>query len=98
VTVRGDGDANYIGDIKSYFNECFASMINNDSSYITFDLTVVDKDMWDDIYEAYDNGDCEQGYIDRYLVEKHKNSAKVTVTAYPQSDGSYLLKHSAVIN
>jgi hypothetical protein len=98
VTVRGDGDANYIGDINSYFNECFASMINNDSAYINFDLTVVDKDMWDDIYKAYDNGDCEQGYIDRYLVEKHKNSATVTVTAVPQSDGSYLLKHSAVIN
>jgi hypothetical protein len=96
--VRGNGDANYIDDIKDYYNECFASMINNDNSYITFNLTVVDKDMWDDIYEAYDNGDCEQGYIDRYLVEKHKNSATVTVTAVPQSDGSYLLKHSAVIN
>jgi hypothetical protein len=96
-TVRGGGDKKYIDDLSSYFNECFASMIGNDDSNISFDLTVTDKALWDKIYKAYDKGDCQEGYIDRYLVEKHKNSAKVTVTATPQSDGSYLLSHSAVI-
>jgi hypothetical protein len=98
LTTRGGGDANYIDSIGNYFNECFAAMIDNDNSSQSFNLTVVNKALWDEIYKAYDNGDCQEGYIDRYLVEKHKNSAKVTVTATPQSDGSYLLTHTATIN
>jgi hypothetical protein len=72
-------------------------MIDNDNSNISFNLTITDKDLWEEIYKAYDNGDCQEGYIDRYLVEKHKNSCRMSVTATPQSDGSYLLSHSAVI-
>jgi hypothetical protein len=98
ITTRGGGDANYIDSIGDYFNECFAAMIDNDNSSQSFSLTVVDKALWDEIYKAYDNGDCQEGYIDRYLVEKHKNSAKVTVTATPMSDGSYLLSHTVTIN
>jgi hypothetical protein len=98
LTTRGGGDANYIDSIGDYFNECFAAMIDNDNSSQSFSLTVVDKALWDEIYKAYDNGDCQEGYIDRYLVEKHKNSAKVTVTATPMSDGSYLLSHTVTIN
>jgi hypothetical protein len=98
LTTRGGGDANYIDNVGDYFNECFAAMINNDDSNINFNLVVTDKALWDKIYKAYDNGDCQEGYIDRYLVEKHKNSARVAVVATPQSDGSYLLSHSAVIN
>jgi hypothetical protein len=98
LTVRGDGDGNYIGNLGDYFNECFGAMINNDNSNISFDLVVKDKDLWDEIYDAYDDGECQEGYIDRYLVEKHKNSCRMTVEAIPQSDGSYKLSHRAVIN
>lgn len=98
LTVRGGGDENYIDNINDYFNECFASMINLDDRTISFDLIVTDKKLWDKIYKAYDNGDCQEGYIDRYLVEKHKNACSMSVEAIPRTDGSYLLRHNAVIN
>ena len=97
MTVRGGGDQNYISNIDDYFNECFAAMIDNDNSKISFDLIVTDKKLWDKIYKAYDKGDCQEGYIDRYLVEKHKNACSMSVEAVPRTDGSYLLRHSAVI-
>jgi transglutaminase-like putative cysteine protease len=98
LTVRGGGDKGYIDNVADYFNECFASMIHNDNPNINFELTVTDKALWDKIYKAYDKGECQEGYIDRYLVEKHKNSCRMSVQATPQSDGSYLLKHTAEIN
>ncbi|MDE7476342.1 MAG: hypothetical protein K2M91_00065, partial [Lachnospiraceae bacterium] len=98
MTVRGGGDQNYIGDVGDYFNECFDAMIDRDDSVITFDLIITDKKLWDSIYKAYDNGDCQEGYIDRYLVEKHKNACSVRVEAIPRTDGSYLLRHRAVIS
>ena len=98
MTVRGGGDENYIDNVDDYFNECFAAMIDNDSSTINFDLIITDKKLWDKIYKAYDKGECQEGYIDRYLVEKHKNACSMYVEAVPRTDGSYLLRHRAVIN
>lgn len=98
LTVRGGGDENYIDNIGDYFNECFGAMIDRDDDVITFDLIVTDKKLWDNIYKAYDKGDCQEGYIDRYLVEKHKNACSMRVEAVPRTDGSYLLRHRAVIS
>ena len=98
ITVRGGGDANYIDNVTDYFNECFDAMIDRDDEVITFDLIVTDKKLWDNIYKAYDRGDCQEGYIDRYLVEKHKNACSMWVEAVPRTDGSYLLRHRAVIS
>ncbi|MDE7273634.1 MAG: hypothetical protein K2N95_11325 [Lachnospiraceae bacterium] len=98
ITVRGGGDANYIDNIDEYFIECFDAMIDRDDSVITFDLIVTDEKLWDNIYKAYDRGDCQEGYIDRYLVEKHKNACSMYVEAVPRTDGSYLLRHRAVIS
>lgn len=98
VTVRGGGDENYIDNINDYFNECFDAMIDRDDEVITFDLIVTDKKLWDNIYKAYDRGDCQEGYIDRYLVEKHKNACSMRVEAVLRTDGSYLLRHRAVIS
>lgn len=98
ITVRGGGDADYIDNIGDYFNECFGAMIDKDDEVITFDLIVTDKKLWDNIYKAYDRGDCQEGYIDRYLVEKHKNACSMRVEAVPRTDGSYLLRHRAVIS
>ena len=49
-------------------------------------------------YDAYDDGSCQEGYIDRYLVEKHKNACSMYVEAVPRTDGSYLLRHRGVIS
>lgn len=98
LTVRGGGDENYIDNIGDYFNECFGAMADRDEEVITFDLIVTDKKLWDNIYKAYDRGDCQEGYIDRYLVEKHKNACSMRVEAVPRTDGSYLLRHRAVIS
>ncbi len=98
VTVRGGGDAEYIDNIEDYYVTCFASMIDKDSSTIHFDLIVTDKKLWDQIYKSYAKGECQEGYIDRYLVEKHKNACSMRVEAVPRTDGSYLLRHSAIIN
>lgn len=98
ITVRGGGDQDYIDNIGDYFNECFGAMVDKDDEVITFDLIVTDKKLWDNIYKAYDRGDCQEGYIDRYLVEKHKNACSMRVEAVPRTDGSYLLRHRAVIS
>ncbi|MDE6621241.1 MAG: hypothetical protein K2K74_12275 [Lachnospiraceae bacterium] len=98
ITVRGGGDADYIDNIDEYFIKCFDAMIDRDDSVITFDLIITDKKLWDNIYKAYDRGDCQEGYIDRYLVEKHKNACSMNVEAVPRTDGSYLLRHRAVIS
>ena len=98
VTVRGGGDENYIDNVTDYFNACFDAMIDRDDEVITFDLIITDKKLWNNIYKAYDKGDCQEGYIDRYLVEKHKNACSMWVEAVPRTDGSYLLRHRAVIS
>ncbi len=96
-TVRGSEEG-YIGDIYDYYIACFQEMIATDDYNVSFDLIITDKDLWDDIYEAYDEGDVQDGYIERYLVEKHRNSCVMSVTAQEREDGSWLLSHSAEIN
>ena len=96
-TVRGSEDG-YIGDIYDYYIACFEEMMATDDYNVSFDLIITDKDLWDDIYEAYDDGYVQDGYIERYLVEKHRNSCVMSVTAQEREDGSWLLIHNAEIN
>lgn len=96
-TVRGSEEG-YIGKIEDYYLTCFEAMMATDNDNISFDIAVYDKDLWEDIYDAYDEGDCQEGYIDRYLVEKHKNSCLMSVSAWEQSDGSWMLHHEAQVN
>lgn len=95
-TVRGSEEG-YIGKIEDYYLTCFEAMIATDAYNVSFDIAVYDKALWEDIYDAYDDGDCQEGYIDRYLVEKHRNSCLMSVTAWEQSDGSWMLHHEAQI-
>lgn len=96
-TVRGSEGA-YIGSIDDYYIECFEAMMATDDYAVSFDLIITDKDLWDDIYKAYDKGDCQDGYIERYLVEKHRSSCIMSVTAQEREDGSWLLSHAAQIH
>lgn len=95
-TVRGSEDG-YIGDIYDYYIACFEEMMATDDYNVSFDLIITDKDLWDDIYDAYDDGDVQDGYIERYLVEKHRSSCIMSVTAQEREDGSWLLSHNAEI-
>lgn len=97
-TVRGNGDADYIDNMDDYYIACFEAMMEADDYSLSFDVIVYDKKLWDDIYKSYDSGACQDGYIERYLVEKHRNSCKMSVAAQERSDGSWLLSHSAQIN
>lgn len=96
-TVRGGGDNGYLYKLEDYYLTCFEEMMRTDASTISFDIIVLDEKMWDDVYNAYAYGDVQDGFIERYLVEKHKNSCNISVEAQPRSDGSYLLHHTAYI-
>jgi len=98
MTVRGTEEAYYIENLQDYWNECFDAVMDKNSGDISFNLMVADKKLWDAIYKAYDKGDCQEGYIDRFLVEKHQNACSVKVDAVPRSDGSYLLRHTVVVS
>ena len=95
-TVRGSEEG-YIGTIEDYYLTCFEAMMATDNYNVSFDIAVYDKDLWEDIYDSYDKGECQEGYIDRYLVEKHRNSCVMSVTAWEQSDGSWMLHHEAQV-
>lgn len=96
-TVRGSEEG-YIGDIYDYYIACFQEMMATDDDNVSFDLIITDKDLWDDIYKAYGDGDVQDGFIERYLVEKHRNSCVMSVTAQEREDGSWLLSHTAEVN
>lgn len=95
-TVRGSEEG-YIGNMEDYYLTCFEAMMATDDYNVSFDIAVYDKDLWEDIYDSYDKGECQEGYIDRYLVEKHRNSCVMSVTAWEQSDGSWMLHHEAQV-
>lgn len=96
-TVRGGGDNGYLYKLEDYYLTCFEAMMATNSNTISFDVIVLDEQMWDDVYNAYAYGDVQEGFIDRYLVEKHKNSCNISVEAQLRSDGSWLLHHTAYI-
>ena len=97
-TVRGQGDKGYIDNIEDYYIECFEKLMATDKSKVNFNVIVCSKDLWYEIYAEYADGRCQDGYIERFLVEKHKNSCTVNVQAQQRSDGSYIIRHSATIN
>lgn len=98
TTVRGTQEAYYIETLEDYYNECFGAMISKNSRNINFNLIVVDEDLWDEIYDSYNDGGCQEGYIDRYLVEKHRTECSIDIDVVPRSDGSYLLRHRASVS
>ncbi|MCM1183400.1 MAG: hypothetical protein NC337_08505 [Roseburia sp.] len=95
-TVRGD-DERYLYKLEDYYLACFEAMMATDANTISFDVIAMDEQMWDDVYNAYAYGDVQDGFIERYLVEKHKTVCNISVEAQPRSDGSYLLHHTAYI-
>lgn len=97
-TVIGGGDNNYIDNIQDYYIACFEKMMSTDKSNPSFSIIISDEKLWDKIYKEYAKGKCQEGYIERYLVEKHKNSCVVTVEPELRSDGSYILRHYANVN
>ena len=96
-TVRWGDDGNYIANLDDYYIACFEAMMESDSDNISFGVVVSGADFWEDIYDAYENGDVQEGFIERYLVEKHRRSCNITARAVPQSNGTYLVVHNAVI-
>ncbi len=96
-TVRWGDDGNYIANLDDYYIACFEAMMESDSDNISFGVVVSGADFWEDIYDAYENGDVQEGFIERYLVEKHRRSCNITARAVPQSNGTYLIVHNAVI-
>ncbi len=97
-TVRWGDDGNYIANLDDYYIACFEAMMESDNSNISFGVVVSGEDFWEDIYDAYEDGDVQEGFIERYLVEKHKRSCNITARAVPQNNGTYLVVHNAVIN
>ena len=97
-TTRNGSDAGYIDNIEDYYIACFEAMMAQDGSSATFDVLISDEDLWKDIYNEYQNGKCQDGYMERFLVEKHKNNCTVSVEAYLRNDGSCLIRHYATIN
>ena len=97
-TTRSGSDVGYIDNIEDYYIACFEAMMAQDGSSTTFDVLISDEDLWKDIYNEYQNGKCQDGYMERFLVEKHKNTCTVSVEAYLRNDGSLLIRHYATIN
>ena len=94
--VRGSNEG-YIGKIADYYLTCFEAMMAADGSNIGFDIAVKDKNLWKEISKAYTGGGAREGYIDRYLTEKHQNSCTMNITAWEQSDGSWMIRHEAAV-
>ena len=97
-TVRGQGDKGYIDNIEDYYIECFEKLMATDKKNVNFNLIVCSEELWFEIYAEYADGRCQDGYIERFLVEKHKNSCTVNVQAQKRSDGSYLIRHNAIVD
>ena len=97
-TVRGQGDKGYIDNIEEYYIKCFEKLMATNKKNVNFNLIVNSEELWHEIYYEYADGRCQDGYIERFLVEKHKNSCTVNVQAQKRSDGSYLICHNAIVD
>ena len=88
------GSTDLISTLDDYYIDCLSHILDSNSNTVTFTNVVENEDLWKKIAKAYDNGDYEEGYATRALVEKHLGSCTVNVTGTLQSDGTYKVTHT----
>lgn len=95
-TVRNTGNNDSIlDDIDKYYRNCFDAMMKTDDTTVTFINQIKDEKLWKKIEKAYEKGKHAEGYLNRVLAEKHLSSCTIDVSAQAQSDGTYLITHTA---
>lgn len=96
TTVRNTGNNDSIlDDIDKYYRNCFDAMMKTDDTTVTFINQIKDEKLWKKIEKAYEKGKHAEGYLNRVLAEKHLSSCTIDVSAQAQSDGTYLITHTA---
>ena len=70
-------------------------MMKTDDTTVTFINQIKDEKLWKKIEKAYEKGKHAEGYLNRVLAEKHLSSCTIDVSAQAQSDGTYLITHTA---
>lgn len=88
------GSTDMISTLDDYYVDCLSHILDSNSNTVTFTNVVSDDALWKKIVKAYENGDYEEGYATRALVEKHLGSCTVDVTGTLQSDGTYKVTHT----
>ena len=97
-TVRNTGNNDSIlDDIDKYYRNCFDSMMKSNDTTVTFTNQIKDEKLWKKIEKAYEKGKHAEGYLNRVLAEKHLSSCTIDVSAQAQSDGTYLITHTATL-
>lgn len=83
--------------LEDYYADCSQQLVKTNNTTVTFQNVVKDDKLWLDIMKSYKDGDYENAYMSRLLVEKHQNGADTTVTGEMLADGSYLITHKVSI-
>ena len=93
VSNASDGTKT-ITTLDDYYQDCLTQLLNSNGNSVTFSNIIDNEKLWNKIVKAYENGDYEEGYATRILVERHMAGCTVDVTGTLQSDGTYLVKHT----
>lgn len=91
---NANGSTDMLSTLDDYYVDCLSHILDSNSNTVTFTNVVSDEALWKKIVKAYENGDYEEGYATRALVEKHLGSCTVNVTGTLQSDGTYKVTHT----
>lgn len=83
--------------LEDYYLDCLQKLLDSTQNTVTFRSVIENETLWNKLVKAYENGDYEEGYANRALVEKHLGFCTINVTGTPQSDGTYVVEHTVVM-
>lgn len=87
-----------INNIEDYYADCYNQMLADVDNSISFQNLIASEELWQEIYNAYENSRHEPGYINRVLDRKDVSACTLNVTGERLADGYYLIQHIAILH
>lgn len=88
---------NALISLEDYYNDCYDKMEKGGKGRYSFQNVITGKILFDNVYDAYQNGGYRQGYMDKVMEELEASDFQLDWSIEELQNGYYLVTHEVLI-
>lgn len=88
---------NTLISLEDYYNDCYDKVSKGGKGRYSFQNVITGKILFDNVYNAYQNGGYRQGYMDKAMEELEASDFRLDWSIEELQNGYYLVTHEVLI-
>lgn len=88
---------NTLISLEDYYNDCYQKVSKGGKGRYSFQNVITGKILFDNVYDAYQNGGYRQGYMDKVMEELEASDFRLDWSIEELQNGYYLVTHEVLI-